>query len=143
MLSSVSCHGIQLLPSPLVAEWARIWGLVLPYPVPAAQPSSSKATLWKDQSFTYWESFKALFGVVVLLFIIEAVDQIFFGNRLFVYGVQRGDFGNWHRIFFAPFLHDGWAHLISNSIGLLLLGSIVLALGFRVLLTVTFFAIVS
>jgi membrane associated rhomboid family serine protease len=107
-------------------------------------PSSpTKKSLWQNQRLTYWESFQTLFGAVVLLFIIEAVDQLFFGNRLFLYGVRQGDFAHWYRMFFAPFLHDGWAHVTGNAVGLLFLGSIVLLLGFRTLLIVTAFAVIT
>jgi membrane associated rhomboid family serine protease len=105
-------------------------------------PANAKS-LWQNQRLTYWEALRALFGAVVLLFVIEAVDQLFFSNRLFNYGVSRGDFAHWYRIFFAPFLHDTWAHLIGNAIGLMLLGGIVLLLGFRTLFIVTAFAVIS
>ncbi|MFV1994465.1 MAG: rhomboid family intramembrane serine protease [Verrucomicrobiales bacterium] len=98
--------------------------------------------LWKSQRYTYRESFTMLFAWVVVLFIIEAIDQLLFHNNLFVFGVVRGDFEHWYRIFFAPFLHEDFLHVASNSAGLLVLGSIVLLLGADVLATVTFAAIV-
>ncbi|MEM8954728.1 MAG: rhomboid family intramembrane serine protease [Verrucomicrobiota bacterium] len=105
-------------------------------------PTTAKS-LWQSQRLTYWEAFRALLGAIVILFIIEAADRLFFNNNLFRFGLQRGDFEHWYHMFFAPFIHDGWSHLIGNAIGLLLLGSIVLLLGFRTLLIVTLFSIIA
>lgn len=90
---------------------------------------------------TYWIALQELVLFTLLLVTIEAVDTLFFANTLFDYGIRRGDFDHWYRIFFAPFIHDGWAHVFGNSMGLLLLGSMVLVLGRDVLATVTFSAI--
>lgn len=98
--------------------------------------------LWKSQRYTYWESFKILLAWVTILVVVQAVDQLLFDNDLFRFGVRRGDFAHWYRIFLAPFLHANFAHVFSNAVGLLLLGSIILLLGSNVLATVTFGAIV-
>ena len=98
--------------------------------------------LWKSQRYSYWESFKILFAWVTILVTIEAVDQIFFNGNLFILGIKQGDYLHWYHIFFAPFIHDDFLHVFSNSIGLLVLGAFVLLLGTRVLATVTFAAIV-
>ncbi len=96
---------------------------------------------WDKQLRTYWDSIKELLLWVGVLLIIEAIDQILFANRLFEYGIRRGEFDHWYRIFFAPFLHDGWSHVFGNSLGLLMLGGVVLLLGPRTLMIVTFCAI--
>lgn len=89
----------------------------------------------------YWNALQELVLFTLLLVTIEAVDKLFFANSLFELGIRRGDFAHWYRMFLAPFIHDGWSHVFGNSVGLILLGSMVLVLGRDVLATVTFSAI--
>ncbi len=102
----------------------------------------SPVMLWKSQRYSYFESIKILCAWTALLLVVEAADQIYFGNELYLLGIRRGDFEHWYRIFFAPFLHDDFAHVLSNLAGLLILGSIVLSIGAKALITVTGSAVV-
>ena len=68
--------------------------------------------------------------LVAFLWLVEGVDQAG-ANRLDGYGIHpRSEQGLWE-IFTAPFLHGGWAHLISNTVPFFLLGVIVLLDGWR------------
>jgi membrane associated rhomboid family serine protease len=72
------------------------------------------------------------FGVFVLsLWIIELADRILFGNSLETHGIHPRSFSHWEGLLFAPFLHGTWGHLLGNSISLLILGSAILAWGWR------------
>jgi membrane associated rhomboid family serine protease len=65
---------------------------------------------------------------VVLLWAIEFVDQVL-GNRLDDEGVRPRDDEGLIGILFAPLLHAGWEHLISNTVPLLVLGFLVFLSG--------------
>ena len=67
-------------------------------------------------------------GFVVLLWAIEFVDQVL-GNRLDAEGVRPRDDEGLLGILFAPVLHVGWEHLISNTLPLLILGFLVFLSG--------------
>jgi membrane associated rhomboid family serine protease len=68
--------------------------------------------------------------LVALLWLLEAVDQAN-GNALDSYGIRpRSQQGLWE-VFTAPFLHGSWAHLVSNTVPLFVLGVIVLLDGWR------------
>ena len=58
---------------------------------------------------------------VALLWVIEIVDTIL-GHRLDGFGVRPWRLDGLDGILFAPLLHANWAHLVSNSGPLLVLG---------------------
>lgn len=63
---------------------------------------------------------------IVLLWLIEAVDQLLFRQSLDNFGVHpRSIVGLWG-ILWAPFLHRGFQHLLANTGPLLILGSIIM-----------------
>jgi membrane associated rhomboid family serine protease len=66
-----------------------------------------------------------MIGAVVLLWILEAIDTVLLGalDRL---GIHAQEPLGWVGIFFAPFLHAGFGHLIANSLPLLVLGFLIL-----------------
>lgn len=67
-------------------------------------------------------------GFVVLLWVIEIID-VASGSRVQTAGIDpRTSDGLWG-IMFAPVLHDDWAHLIANTVPLLVLGFLVLLSG--------------
>lgn len=47
--------------------------------------------------------------------------ELLSGNRLFEFGLLPRSMSHWYGIFTMPFLHDGWAHIISNSAPLFIL----------------------
>lgn len=63
-------------------------------------------------------------GFVALLWVIEIVDTIV-GNRLDDYGVRPRSDEGLLGIVFAPLLHGGFGHLLSNTLPLLVLGFLI------------------
>ncbi|NEP56065.1 MAG: rhomboid family intramembrane serine protease [Symploca sp. SIO2G7] len=61
-------------------------------------------------------------GSIALMWVLEIVDVIVFRQRLNVYGIRPREIIGLRGILFAPFLHGGFAHLISNTIPFLVLG---------------------
>lgn len=83
-----------------------------------------------------------LFCFVALMWVVEAADQILIavtGNRqvLDAHGVEPLSTDGLLGIVFQPLLHGDWAHLIGNSVALLVLGSIIAMSGVRPLISVT------
>ncbi len=83
-----------------------------------------------------------LFCFVGLMWVIEAADWVLVqatGRQqvLDAYGVQPLSTDGLLGILFQPLLHGDWAHLIGNSVALLVLGSIIAMSGVRPLVTVT------
>lgn len=62
---------------------------------------------------------------VVVLWVLEIIDTILLG-LLDRFGIHAQEPMGWVGIFFAPFLHAGFGHLIANSIPLLVLGFLIL-----------------
>lgn len=73
---------------------------------------------------------------VALLYVIEFVDQVVPAN-LDHNGIHPKDVDGLSGILWAPLLHGGWGHLLSNTLPLLVLGWLVLAGGLRHFLAVT------
>jgi len=59
---------------------------------------------------------------VALMWVLELVDVILLRQGLNIYGIIPREIIGLRGILFAPFLHGGLAHLISNTIPFLLLG---------------------
>lgn len=95
-----------------------------------------------------WPALVLLFSFVALMWIVEAADQVLkaalgtpgYDGPLDEYGVRPQEGGGLLGIVFQPFLHGDWAHLANNSIGLLVLGSIIALSGLRPLVKVTLFS---
>ncbi|MEM6992229.1 MAG: rhomboid family intramembrane serine protease [Myxococcota bacterium] len=77
-----------------------------------------------------------------MLWGIEIVDAVVFGGGLDAYGVVPRTITGLTGIAAAPFLHGDFAHLASNTIGILLLGGLTLAIGRREFALVTLTGIV-
>jgi membrane associated rhomboid family serine protease len=58
---------------------------------------------------------------VALLYVIEVIDQLT-GDKLDANGIRPGTADGLWGIIFAPLLHANWAHLIANTVPLLVLG---------------------
>ena len=86
---------------------------------------------------SYPERLRDLGGFVLLLWVIELADRFFFDHTLQNHGIHPRTTSHLEGLFFAPFLHSNWNHLIGNSLSLLILGAIILASGWRILLTVS------
>ena len=63
-----------------------------------------------------------LLGLTAVFWIVEFVDLFFFQRRLDGFGIQPHSLIGLRGILFAPFLHGGFGHLITNTIPFLTLG---------------------
>jgi membrane associated rhomboid family serine protease len=64
-------------------------------------------------------------GLVALLWLIEVFDLLWWGPPLDHFGIRPRTVAGLRNIFFAPFLHAGFGHLIANTIPFLVLGWLV------------------
>ena len=83
-----------------------------------------------------------LWAFVALMWVVEAADQVLMAvvgpqQTLDENGVRPLSTEGLLGILFQPLLHGDWAHLIGNSIALLVLGSIIALSGIRPLVSVT------
>jgi len=72
-----------------------------------------------------------------VLWLLEALDQIFWRCGLDMFGIRPRTLAGLARIPIAPFLHAGFGHLIANTMPLLILCWLVLLRGARDLAVVT------
>jgi membrane associated rhomboid family serine protease len=75
-------------------------------------------------------------GFTVLLYLVELVDRIMSG-RLDNGGIIPRQVSGLDGVLFAPFLHDGWGHLIGNTLPVLLFGFLAMAGGLGQWIAVT------
>ncbi|MGA9869567.1 MAG: rhomboid family intramembrane serine protease [Rhodococcus sp. (in: high G+C Gram-positive bacteria)] len=76
-----------------------------------------------------WQQAAMFIGsFVVLLWVVEAVD-VASGSRVEDAGISPRSVDGLWGILFAPVLHDDWAHLIANTVPVLVLGFLVLLSG--------------
>jgi membrane associated rhomboid family serine protease len=80
---------------------------------------------------------KILGGFVGLLWVIQIINAAIFHGGLAGLGIHPRTFAGLWGILFAPFLHAGFAHLIANTVPLLVLGWFVMIRRKRDLLTVS------
>lgn len=69
---------------------------------------------------------KVLGGFVGLLWLIQIVNAVVFQGALVVFGIHPRSIAGLLGILFAPFLHAGFAHLIANTLPLVVLGAFVM-----------------
>lgn len=82
-------------------------------------------------------------SLLLLMWLVEAVDNLFFRSGLDQFGVwPRHPAGLWG-ILFAPFLHANFAHLAANSVPFAFLGWLVLVRGLGDYIIVTVAVMVS
>ncbi|MEJ7728677.1 MAG: rhomboid family intramembrane serine protease [Polyangiaceae bacterium] len=65
-------------------------------------------------------------GGLALLWVLEIVDQLFLHGSLDQLGIRPRTLTGLRGILLAPLLHGGFAHLVSNSVPLLVLGWMVM-----------------
>lgn len=63
-------------------------------------------------------------GLLALMWVLEGLDTVT-ANALDSHGIEARQVGDLPNILWAPLLHFGWAHLISNSVPFLVLGVVV------------------
>ena len=65
-------------------------------------------------------------GFLAIVWLLEIIDQVFFGNGLNALGVRPRTFNGLIGIFFMPFLHNGLGHLLANTIPFVVMGWLVM-----------------
>ncbi len=60
-------------------------------------------------------------GLLAVMWVLEAIDSVTL-NSLDAFGIEPRQASDLPNILWSPFLHFGWAHLISNSVPFLVLG---------------------
>lgn len=68
----------------------------------------------------------SLWEFITLLWIIEIVDQVLFNGQLDGLGLQPGNWNHWAGILLMPLLHADFYHLLNNSIGLAIFGTLLI-----------------
>lgn len=69
---------------------------------------------------------ETLVAILALLWGLELVDAIVFGGGLDAFGIHPRETLGLIGILASPFLHGGFGHLSSNTVGLLVFGTLVL-----------------
>lgn len=75
--------------------------------------------------------FAAVVALVAPMWVAEFVDNVLFVGGLDRFGVRPRHLDGAWGILFAPLLHSGVEHLAANTVGLVLLGGLVAAIGRR------------
>lgn len=109
---------------------------LVPQPGRAGRTNSRNAAVAKRKPSTRPLAFVLLGLLVAAMWIIEVIDTVM-GGRLESEGVRPRNVDGLSGIVFAPLLHDDWAHLIGNTISLLVVGSIIALSGAGALMWVT------
>lgn len=87
-------------------------------------------------------AFAVVGGLLVLMWGLEILDAVTL-NALDAYGIEPRQASDLPNILWAPLLHFGWAHLISNSVPFLILGVLVYLSGFARWLVATISSVVT
>jgi membrane associated rhomboid family serine protease len=82
-------------------------------------------------------------GGLGLMWVVEILDSFAFDSDLQTHGIEPRQIDGLEGVVFAPLLHGGWTHLISNSIPFLVLGALVMTYGLRRWLAATGFITVA
>lgn len=80
---------------------------------------------------------KILGGFTALLWLIQIINSVLFQGRLAGLGIHPRSLDGLWGILFAPFIHANFAHLIANTVPLLVLGWLVMLRRKRDLITVS------
>ena len=106
---------------------------------PAAENSWVGVSRWlRTVGRTVQGHLLLLGGVVLLLWLIEAADQLIWQESLDFFGIRPHTMSGLRHILFAPFLHRGFGHLLANTVPFFLLGWLVLLRGVGEFLFVSF-----
>lgn len=114
-------------------------------PVFAEPPADEDPNRFGTDAFyaAIGRAFVAVCAVVPALFLVELLDRAT-GNRLdFAAGIHPRSIDGLHGVFFAPFMHGGFSHVLANSVPLILLGTFVLAAGTRRFVLATLFIMIA
>lgn len=70
-------------------------------------------------------------GSLALMWLVEILDTFVLDDRLQTHGIEPRQLDGLEGVLLAPVLHDGWTHIISNSVPFLVLGALVMTYGLR------------
>ena len=70
-------------------------------------------------------------GSLAFMWLVEVLDTFAFDDTLQTHGIEPRQLNGLEGVLFAPVLHAGWSHIISNSIPFLVLGGLALVYGLR------------
>ena len=70
---------------------------------------------------------RPLWRFISLLWILEIIDQVLLNRKLDSLGLQPGNWDYWQGILLMTFLHGDLYHLLNNTIGLIIFGSLLLS----------------
>lgn len=79
-------------------------------------------------------------SLLVVLWLLEIADQLFWHESLDFLGIQPRTRAGLYHLYWAPFLHKGFGHLVANTFPFLMLGWLVLLHGLFEFLVVSFLA---
>lgn len=91
---------------------------------------------------TFGQSVTVVGGLLIVMWILEGIDAVAL-NALDSYGIEPRKLGDLVNILWAPFLHFGWPHLISNSVPFLVLGVLTYLSGARKFVAVSLIATIT
>jgi membrane associated rhomboid family serine protease len=83
-----------------------------------------------------------LVSIVVLMWLLEGIDWLFFRQGLNTLGVRPRTMSGLFSIFLMPLLHGGFDHLLANTVPLLFLGWLVMLRRMTDFFVVTFIVVV-
>jgi len=89
--------------------------------------SSTSSTINSTAS-SIFSKMGLVLGTLILLWALEGADTLL-PIDLDQYGIHPRDTESYWGILFAPFLHGGWAHLISNTIPFVILSGLIIVRG--------------
>ena len=78
-----------------------------------------------------------LIGAVAAMWIIEIADTLVLGDRLQRQGIMPRSWRGLDGVLWAPLLHGGFGHLLTNTLPFLVLGGLVAARGIGRFMTIT------
>jgi membrane associated rhomboid family serine protease len=87
------------------------------------------------------EGLTLLIGIVALMWVIEVINTLD-SNKLDLDGIYPRDVGRLWGVLTSPFIHESFAHLISNTIPFLFMGAIIALAGAARLAAVTAIVII-
>ncbi|MDX2257208.1 MAG: rhomboid family intramembrane serine protease [Pseudanabaenaceae cyanobacterium bins.39] len=72
---------------------------------------------------------KVLLSITAIFWIVFLVNDLFFRHSLIEFGIRPRNFTGLRGILFAPFLHGGFYHIVSNTFSFLTFGWLVMLYG--------------
>lgn len=67
-----------------------------------------------------------LVSFIALIWFIELIDWVFFDHSLDAYGIKPRSVSGLSGIFFMPFLHSNFGHVLANTVPFIILGALVM-----------------